>query len=185
MESTKQYLDSLQEKYSKLNVVRVDLGYKKPHSKNITLDEVNEDFNHMLNNRRSKPSIFKDQVGYICKKEYTEDRGVHLHAVFLYDGQKVQKDSFKAEQIGEYWQQITDNKGSYHNCNRNKYEQSGIGMLDHRDSEKRNVLDDNVLSYLCKDEQDIEAVKDNSKVDRAFTRGTISGGKVKIGRPRE
>lgn len=82
LESTKEYLDALQEKYSKLCVVRVDLGYKKPHSDSTVLDDANNDFNRMLNNRRGKPSVFKDQVGYMCLKEYTEDKGVHLQ--FLY-----------------------------------------------------------------------------------------------------
>ncbi|MCX6076281.1 MAG: inovirus-type Gp2 protein [Campylobacterales bacterium] len=181
--STKEYINELQANYSKLNIVRVDLAYKKPHSNNITLEDANSDLERMFNNMRSKPSIFKDKIGYICKREYTQDKGVHFHTVFIYDGQKVQKDVFKAEQIGKYWNQLTDNKGSYHNCNRNIYELNGVGMLDHSDSDKRKILDENVISYLCKDEQTIEPIKENKK-DRAFTRGTIPKSKGNIGRPR-
>ncbi len=170
--SIKQYIDALSEKHSKLTMVRVDLGYKKPYSDSVTLDKANNDFNRMMNNRRSKPSVFKEQVGYICKKEYTEDKGMHLHALFIYDGQKVQKDAFKAAQIGEYWDDITKGKGSYHNCHRNNYKRNGIGILDHRDNEKRKRLDENVLSYLCKDEQNTEPIKKSPR-DRAFTRGTL------------
>jgi len=184
IESTKEYVDALQEKHSKLCVVRVDLGYKKPHSDSVVLDDANEDFNRMLNNRRSKPSIFKNQVGYMCKKEYTKDKGVHFHAVFLYDGQKVQKDAHIADKIGEYWGDITKEKGSYYNCNRQKYKFKGVGMINHTDTEKREILDKHVISYLCKDdEQDLTPVKNNSK-DRAFVRGTIPKNKSKVGRPR-
>jgi len=183
IESTKQYINALSEDYSKLNIVRVDLGYKKPHSDEITLEEANEDIKRMFNNRRSKPSVFKAQVGYIIKKEYTEDRGVHCHAIFIYDGQKVQMSAYKADQIGKYWEQVTKEKGNYHNCHRNTYDRNGIGILDHRDHEKRKVLDEDVISYLCKDEQDIAPVKERAK-DRAFTRGTVPKRKEKVGRPR-
>lgn len=183
LESTVKYIDELSKQYSKVNIVRVDLGYKKPHSEVITLDEANKDFKHLLNNMRTKPSIFKHQVGYVCKREYTEDKGVHFHTLFIFNGQKVQKDAYKADQICQYWEQITQEKGSYHNCNRNNYEHNGVGMLDHRDSDKRKILDENVISYLCKDEQDIKPVKENNNT-RSFTRGTVSKFKGNIGRPR-
>lgn len=184
IESTKKYIDELQKEYSKLNIVRVDLAYKKPYSDDITLEEANNHFARMLNNRRSKPTIFKDQIGHVTKREFTEDRGVHFHTLFIYDGQKVQKDSFKAEQIGQYWEnEITQGEGSYHNCHRNNYDRKGIGMLDHTESDKRQILDENVIAYLCKDEQDIASVKGSAK-DRAFTRGIITKSKEKLGRPR-
>ena len=75
-ESAKEYLDALQERYSKLCIVRVDLGYKKDKKSKkveVSLDEAINDYNHMMNNKRSKPSIFKDQVGQMCLKEYTPD----------------------------------------------------------------------------------------------------------------
>lgn len=185
LDSTKEYIDALQDKYSKLCVVRVDLAYKKPFSDEIVLDDANNDFNRMLNNRRGKPSVFKDQVGYMCLKEYTEDKGVHLHTIFLYDGQKVQKDAHMGDKIGNYWKELTEDRGSHFNCNREKYKYKGIGMLHHNDSEKREILDKHVTSYLCKDddEQDLSSVKSN-KNDRAFTRGIMPKSKSKAGRPR-
>jgi len=185
LQSTKRYVDELQNKYSKLCIVRVDLGYKKPHSEDIMLDDGNRDFNKMLNNRRGKPSVFKDQVGYMCLKEFTEDKGVHLHTAFFYDGSKVHKDAYKGDQIGEYWELLTDGKGSYHNCNREEYREKGVGMLHYDDTDKREILDKHVISYLCKDDdkQDISPVKKNSK-DRAFVRGIIPKAKSKAGRPR-
>jgi len=183
LKSTKEYVDELQNKYSKLCVVRLDFGYKKPHSDTIVLGEANDDLNKMLNNRRCKPSIFKDQVGYICKKEYTKDKGMHIHAVFFYNGNKIKKDDYKAKQIGEYWQnEITQDKGTFHSCHRNKYEHNGIGMLEHNDREKRKNLD-KAISYLCK--EDYQELKKANKKDRAFTRGIVSKKKSTRGRPRK
>jgi hypothetical protein len=188
-ESTKQYIDALQERYSKLCIVRLDLGYKKDKKSKkveVSLDEANTDYNHMMNNKRSKPSIFKDQVGQLCLKEYTPNKGVHYHTVFIYDGNKVQKGEYKADQIGGYWRQITNEKGSYHNCHRNTYKRDGLGILDYKDTEKRKIVDKDVISYLLKDDekQDISSIKTNKK-DRAFTRGTLPKSKGNIGRPRE
>ena len=187
-ESTKEYMDVLQEKYSKLNVVRVDLAYEKPYSDDVTLDEVNRHLKKITSDTRSKPSIFKAKVGYIIKKEYTEDKGMHIHAAILFDGQKVKNDVLKAIEIGKYWNESVTNKiGSYHNCNldANKIygEQNAVGMLDHSDIEKRKKLD-SAISYLCKDEQSIESMK-SSKQDRAFLRGTMPKRKSNKGRPRK
>ncbi|MEN5408350.1 hypothetical protein ABE185_11495, partial [Aliarcobacter butzleri] len=56
LESTKKYIDDLSKKYSKLNIVRVDLGYTKEDSKSITFEDASKDLNKMLNNTRSKPT---------------------------------------------------------------------------------------------------------------------------------
>ena len=184
LDSTKDYVDALQNKYSKLNVVRLDFAYKKPHSDTVTFEEANKDFNNLLNNRRNN-SIFDDHVGYICKKEDGEDKGVHFHVVFFFNGQKTHKDILKAKQIGEYWNnKITTDKGSYHNCNMNNYKEKGVGMLDHKDKEKRKKLD-NALAYLCKEDTQILEPTKTNKNDRAFVRGTISKEKNKLGRKRK
>ena len=182
--SNEAYIDALLANYSKLCAVRLDLSYKKPYSEEITLEEATKDLNRLLNNRRSKPSIFEHNIGYIVKKEYTEDKSIHLHAFFMFDGQKVLKDAHKADEIGNYFvNDITKGKGTYYNCNRNDYKNNhAIGILDYRDTEKRRKLDD-AMAYLVKDEQSIEALKENKK-DRAIRRGTMPKSKGNIGRPR-
>lgn len=185
LDSTKKYIDDLSSIHSKLNIIRVDLGYDKEHSQMLTLDDANRDMNRMFNNMRSKPTVFADKVGHIVKREYTPNRGVHFHSIIIYDGQKVREGITKAEQIGDYWkEQITEGKGTFHNCNRNKYKSNGIGMLDYKDTDKRKILDEEVLPYLCKDEQTIESIKSNKK-ERAFTRGIAPKQKDSRGRPRE
>ena len=191
LNSTNEYIDNLFKRYSKLNIVRVDLGYKKDvedYDLDMVLEPLesaNRDLKKMLNNRRSKPSIFKDNVGYIIKKEYTEDRGVHFHTTFIFDGQKVKDGATKAKQIGEYWSEnITDKRGSYHNCHLNNYKDNGIGLIDYKNKEKIDNLKNGTLKYFCKDEQSIEPVKTKRK-ERAFIRSPLPKEKIKSGRPRK
>lgn len=185
--SIRKYFDTLQENYSKLNVLRLDLGYKKPYSDNVTLDDLNEDISRMLNNRRHN-SIYDNMVGYICKKEHTPDKGLHTHIVVLFDGQKVINDVTRSKQIGEYWSKnITGNKGSFHSCNIDADEVYGednaVGMLKHDDGKKRENLD-KVVSYLCKESQNIAHLKGNPK-EKALIRGTMPRKKSTRGRPRK
>lgn len=182
--SNEKYVDALQDRYSKLCVVRVDFGYKKDENNevNVTLDEANKHIERLLANRRNN-SIFNDNVGYIIKTEYTEDRGVHNHVALFYDGNKVRNDKYKGDQIGEYWvDNITNGNGTYHNCNRNDYKDNATGMLDYRDVEKREKLD-NAMSYLVKEEQSIKPLKEDEKC-RAIRRGTMPKTKGNVGRPR-
>ncbi|MFY4748586.1 YagK/YfjJ domain-containing protein [Aliarcobacter butzleri] len=184
LESTKKYIDDLSKKYSKLNIVRVDLGYTKEDSKSITFEDASKDLNKMLNNTRSKPTVFGEMIGYITKKELGEDKGVHIHVAIIYNGNIVREDITKAQQIGEYWKNnITKGKGVFHNCSKNEYKNKAVGIIDYKDEEKRKIFDEKVLTYLCKDEQSIDSLKTNIK-DRAFTRGIAPKKKSNAGRPR-
>lgn len=185
LESTAQYLDALQEKHSKILIVRVDLAYSE--KENVTLEQANKDFNRLLNNRRGKPKIFEHNIGYTEIVEHTQKKGVHFHTAFIFDGQKVNKDQIKGEQLGVHWRDnITKGKGIYYNCNRNDYgERHGIGMLDHKDAEKRKKADE-ALSYLCKDDEDQNIQKidtDDTKI-KQFRRGRMPQNASKRGRPR-
>lgn len=185
--STSKYLDQMFDHTSKIQVVRVDLGYKKEHARKASLADLNQDFEHLLNNRRTKPTVFKDMNGYIAKREYTEEKGPHIHALFIYDGHKVSKDAYKADQIGEYWKkEITNGNGLYHNCNREKekYEDCALGMIDHTDTTKRAVLNEKAIGYLCKEEQSIDPIKQSGN-ERSFTRGIAPRRKSNAGRPRQ
>lgn len=186
LKSTKQYLDALQRKHSKLLIVRVDLAYGE--NEKVSFEQANKDFNRLLNNRRGKPKIFKNNIGYTKMVEYTEKKGIHFHTAFIFDGQKVSKDQIKGEQLGIHWRDsITKGKGVYYNCNRNDYGVShGIGMLEHHDKEKRKKVDE-ALAYLCKDDknQDIQKVNSNNTTIKQFRRGRMPQSISKQGRPRK
>ena len=162
LKSTEDYVNGLFDINSKINALRFDVGYTKEYSSDMTIENLNNDINHMFNNMRSKPTLFDSKVGSIVKREEGEEKGVHAHVILFYNGQEIQKGAHLVDKIGEYWNNdITQGRGSYHNCHRNKYVKNGIGMIDHKDTEKRKILLENVTSYLCKDEQVIKSESDD------------------------
>ena len=184
LKSTEDYVNGLFNINSKINALRFDVGYTKEYSSDMTSENLNNDINHMFNNMRSKPTLFDSKVGFIVKREEGEEKGVHAHVILFYNGQEIQKGAHLVDKIGEYWNNdITQGRGSYHNCHRNKYVKNGIGMIDHKDTEKRKILLENVTSYLCKDEQVIKSESDD-KINKSFTRGTLPKKKGNKGRPR-
>ena len=90
-QSTEKYIDALIENNSKLCAIRVDLKYKQEFSKDVSLDVINKDLKRMLDNRRNNKTIFGNNIGYIIKKEVSNNGNLHLHALFFEDGNKVQK----------------------------------------------------------------------------------------------
>lgn len=185
--STSKYIDKLLENHSKIQVIRLDLSYKKEHAREASLEEINQDLKHLLNNRRTKPSIFENMIGYIAKREHTDEKGPHIHSLFIFDGQKVKKDAYKGDQIGKYWKnEITDGKGIYHNCNREKarYAECALGIIDHTDDAKLAALKEKAIAYLCKEEQSIDPIKQSGN-ERSFTRGIAPRKKNQVGRPRQ
>ena len=184
--SVNNYINSLHDQYSKILAIRVDLGYLKEHSEQALLSDIKKDVKKLLDNRRGKPSIFQDQVGYVVKYENAPDKGPHAHALFLYDGQHVQKDAYIGDQIGKYWSEnITVGKGVHHNCNRDKdkYKDCGIGMINHADSHKRENLLNHVVPYMLKADQSIDDLRENGR-ERAITKGITPKPKSGAGRPR-
>ena len=184
--SVNNYINSLHDQYSKILAIRVDLGYLKEHSEQALLSDIKKDVKKLLDNRRGKPSIFQDQVGYVVKYENAPDKGPHAHALFLYDGQHVQKDAYIGDQIGKYWSEnITAGKGVHHNCNRDKdkYKDCGIGMINHAVSHKRENLLNHVVPYMLKADQSIDDLRENGR-ERAITKGITPKPKSGAGRPR-
>lgn len=200
MRSATVYLDKLFSAFSRLMVVRVDL-YPKKYDANLLFnypekaaqmtganpDKVIADVERLLNNRRHN-KLFEHCVGYIVKIEYGRDRGWHAHAIFLYDGHRVQNDSFYSIEIGNYWTDvITKGEGAFWACNRAKsmsrYPVVGIGLIDHSDVEKRGTLVDVVVSYLAK--SDLFAQSKSFSGQKLFRMGQPPKvGTVKRGRPR-
>ena len=184
--SVNNYINSLHDQYSKILAIRVDLGYLKEHSEQALLSDIKKDVKKLLDNRRGKPPIFQDQVGYVVKYESAPSKGPHAHALFLYDGQHVQKDAYIGDQIGKYWSEnITAGKGVHHNCNRDKdkYKDCGIGMINHADSHKRENLLNHVVPYMLKADQSIDDLRENGR-ERAITKGITPKPKSGAGRPR-
>lgn len=175
-----EYVDALFDRYSRLLVLRVDLGYRKEFSK-TTLAEAKQDREHLFQNTRSN-KLFGDMVGHIWKLEHGPDKGFHYHMMFFFDGAKVREDGTLAKLIGEYWKTtITKGRGLYYNCNADKsrYKSCGIGMVDHRDILIRDGLGKAVL-YLTK----IDLYMKLQTVGRGMGKGLFPEPKDSRGRPR-
>lgn len=143
-----------------INVIRIDLSYKK----NIQVDikDMIRDLQHFHGNMRHKPTLFKGLLGYIERIEYGLNRGFHSHVMLFFSSERQSNaDVYLAEEIGRYWvDQITDGKGSYWNVNANKkhFEESrrlGIGEI-HAHDEESIIHLCHIVTYMCKVEQFIK-----------------------------
>jgi hypothetical protein len=143
-------INKLFDRHNRLNVIRIDLGYRREHSP--SLEQVKVDLARLLNNYRHN-SNFDSILGWVWRLEWAPQTGYHLHLLFFLHGSKTLRDSFAARTLGAYWENnITDGRGRHHNCNleKSKYPRLGIGLISHLDGEKRGVLVHDVLSYLAK-----------------------------------
>jgi hypothetical protein len=193
-EGLRELVARLFEQYSRLMVVRVDLGFKKycpilnnsPNIKSSDFKEAKVVFKQFLRKLRAKAGIYEHVVGYAWKAEIGVLRGIHFHVVIFFDGSKVRQDVSYGEMIGKHWRdEITKGEGHYYNCNRRKhsYKECGVGMVSCHDSAKRNVLNTRVLPYLTKTTSLLKA--DFGKHCRTFSRSELPKRKQKkLGRQR-
>lgn len=181
--SARKCIDNLFEVYSRLVVIRIDLSYDKSCKSSHDLESVRRDFARLLANRRHNKLFNRALVGYIWCLEYGELKGYHYHVTLFFDSAVVYKDTFLAQEIGEYWKTvITRGKGNYYNCNavKSKYKRLGIGLIHRSDLEKRsNLLF--AVAYLAKKEQYL-MLKLSSKI-KTFSTSAPRKRKSNAGRP--
>lgn len=160
---------------SRLIVVRLDLKYRLDKVIGMTVGQAQEDLKHFLSNMRNKPTLFDDLVGYIWKLEHGDYGHEHFHVILFFTNDQLLNDSYRAEEIGKYWEQvITKGRGTYFNCNRAvekaKQKRLCIGRIDYYDDEKRhNLL--YPLAYFSKDEQRLQLKP--KKTSRSYGRGEM------------
>ncbi|WP_257496433.1 inovirus Gp2 family protein [Aeromonas allosaccharophila] len=177
------YVNSLFDQHAKLLVIRFDISYRKAYYDQLTLDLVTEDRNCYLRRVQNKyPAL----LGYIWKLEFGVDRRFHTHITFIFNGAVHQRDISLGIALGEVWKDMSDNNGSYFNCQvrREEYQRwgtDGIGMVHYSDTVKRLKLI-NALSYLTKLDTQILAILPAGR--RTFGRMEISRTPSRRGRPR-
>lgn len=119
-------------------------------------------------------------VGHAWCVEQGETKGYHIHAVYYFKGSEHQNDWYKAKQIGELWQHLTNNLGTYHSCNtpqeKEKYQKNdklGVGMIHRKDSKSR---ENAVMSvrYLSDVKKLNQYLRIRPKGRRVFGTGMIS-----------
>lgn len=177
------YVNSLFDQHAKLLVIRLDIGYREDYYDQLTLDLVTDDRNCYLRRVQNK---FPALVGYIWKLEYGVDRRFHTHITFIFNGAVHQRDISLGIALGEVWEDMTDNNGSYFNCQvrREEYREwgtDGIGMVHYSDTTKR-INQVYALNYLTKLDTQILAVLPASR--RTFGRMETPSHQRRIGRPR-
>jgi len=190
MRSIVQYINALFRLYSKLLVVRVDLGYLAEEADRITFEKANDDITRFVNRHHWYPE-FQNWVGFVIGREYgagsesengERGRGYHFHCYVFFYGQKEKNDKRLADAMITYWNNRIVNRRNTpederiktwtHNCHMrdDQYAYSGIGRIAHSDEVKRtNLL--YALLYLTKNSQELgDAAPPKSK--------TISMGQI-------
>lgn len=182
------YIDNLFMQQSKLLPVRLDLGYKSnqtiaihyaewchlsdlnysPHAY-LTREQIIDYWNTFLNRLKwNHSTLLKDLVGYIWKIEYGQDKGVHYHVMLLFNGNKVCKDYYYANEVGQLWLATTNGLGVYFNCSADKQQYGDRNCLKvtHRHDNRENLY--YASRYFAK-------VDNNEHIARYFSNGRILG----------
>ncbi len=205
LKSVVTYFDDLFMDYSKILVVRVDLGYQANEADKISFERAHRDIQRFINYRQWH-ACFKHCIGHVVGRERGttpiqvkggNGRGYHFHCFILFDGQKVKDDVELAKQIIDYWQNRIVNsrrtpddeqiKTCFFNCNlkarTSGYQYDGIGMAQHSDELKRwNMI--SALIYLTKRSQALG--DDVPPGTRALTKGQYKPRALETrGRPRQ
>jgi hypothetical protein len=92
-----------------------------------------------------------DLIGYAWKLEHGNYKGFHIHLVVILNGATKAYDIHHANVIGEHWQKVITDKGTYFNCNaqKSKYRFCGVGLLNYHDQDLWQKID-KVASYMTK-----------------------------------
>lgn len=158
------YSDAVVDRYSRTNIIRIDLYYRAEAQARLRVEHVFDDLDRLIAEHERNP-IFDHLTGYICAVEQGEDRGYHIHAAYFFNGNQVRGDVYKARQIGELWGRITRGLGHFNSCNHNKekYEdECGIGIIHRSDRViRRNVH--KAMRYLVKNAQHLRLRPEGSR----------------------
>lgn len=157
------YVDALVERNSPLLVLRIDLEYTRSAVRALTIDQVRNDMKRFLNNQRHK-KLFSGQRGFIWKLQNRDLRGLHFHVILFLSDAETTQPQILTQQIGEYWMQVTGDRGCYQDCSKSvyPYQRLGIGKLNLDDAEKLADLH-SVVTYLCERDQ-VLTVKEVSSI---------------------
>jgi hypothetical protein len=148
----------------------------------VNIITATEDWRHLKDNMRGKPSLFRHMVGYVCSIEFSSTGGHHLHTALIFDGSRVRQHEWLGELIGEYWVELTGGRGHYHNCNRHSSKFPGTGLINHHDIEKRRDL---LCALMCLAKKDQFVRVKASLKSKTFMTGHLPGSlSGRPGRPR-
>jgi hypothetical protein len=138
--------------YSRLMVVRVDLGYSAFDSPYIDYETARYHREQLCLAFNTHP-LFNHLLGYAWKLEWQPKKGFHYHFMFFFDGHQCREDITQARLINEMWAKgITGGQGHSWSCNLKApqtYSDNAMGCIEYHDFEKKRGLF-NLARYLTK-----------------------------------
>ena len=171
------YMRQMLNHYSRLLIVRVDLGYSKDTIHLVSIEDFHQHSKKLREFIGKKESCFKGLQGNVIALEQGHDRGYHCHLLLMYDGSRHESDWYFAETVGEKWRSITGGLGSYYNCHNSQYKQKykdagtlGIGMI-HRKNPIEIENSVRVALYLTRHDKEDQHLRIKLPGMKTFTRG--------------
>jgi len=181
----RELIEALFDCYSRLQVIRVDLGYTAFDSPYIDYETARYHREQLCQAFNTHP-LFKHLVGYAWKLEWQPTKGFHYHVFLFFNGHQRQEDITHARLIGELWvQSITGGQGLYYNCNldaERNYHHNAMGRIDYYDFEKQRGLYE-LAKYLTKIDE-YAAMLVTGRTFQTSRKPTLPAG-PRRGRPRQ
>lgn len=149
-----EYVARVMDRYARTLVIRVNLYYRSEARPKLKAEHVFADMEQLAKAQRHSP-VFESSNGYILRVEQGDDQGFHIHAAFFFDGSKVCREFYKAEQIGRLWEDITRGRGYWHDSGRSwsgEDSERGTGMFRRDDLRGREAVC-KLMTYLTKGDQ--------------------------------
>ncbi len=140
--------------------IRNDLEHDLPRVDIIT---ATQDWRHLKDNMRGKPSLFGEMVGYVCSIEFSSTGGHYLHVMLAFEGSWITPHEWLSDLIGQYWVEITGGRGYFRNYSQGFHKHATTGLINHDDTEKRRRLLRELMLLAKKDQFVRVAVPPKSK----------------------
>lgn len=171
------YMNQMLNHYSRLLIVRVDLGYSKDTIHRVSIETFHKHLKKLRELIGKTESCFEELEGHVIALEQGHDRGYHVHLLLLFDGSKRCKDTYIGKLVGEKWQKITGGLGRYYNCNNPSYKKEqealgrlGIGMIHRRNpKEVQNAISASL--YLTQPDKKNQHLRVKLPKMKTFTHG--------------
>lgn len=141
-ESLYDYISDLKIAHSKIMIVRLDLYYHQELIQSIRSQQnVVDDWSRLL--AFARKNYKQNFLGYAMKIEFGDDRGIHIHSIFIMNGSNLERDVKVARSLGHHWvKDVVPGIGRYFNCNekthQEKYKWRAVGTFTKMDEEFQN-----------------------------------------------
>ncbi|WP_417282705.1 hypothetical protein, partial [Comamonas sp.] len=169
------YISDLKIAHSKIMIVRLDLYYhQEPIDSLKSQQSVVADWKRLL--ALARESYKQNFLGYAMKIEFGDDRGVHIHSIFVLNGSNLRRDVNVARSLGHHWvKDVVPDIGRYFNCNekqhQKKYKWRSVGDFLKMDEDFQNGIKA-MSAYVTKPDPFPRLVVHGLK--RTFRKGEIN-----------